>query len=331
MAHGTVLDMSEMPPVSPELLAATDTIQDAWIAWNPELQRVEVIATAGGPAVPVSSRHGTFFSGGVDAVHAALDGGAPGEILVYLDGFDHALGDLELAELMERMEPLAKALNGELLSFRTNWTIWRRDIHLSRLLLFGSVLAAAANLLGVRRMTIAASADWGDLFPTGSHIMTDPLWSTGKTEIRHWGCHRSRIEKLARIIQRPELLEGLQVCHAGAGNNCGECSKCIRTRVMLRLLGAELPNLGRHAVEEPMAMFARIMKHGQEGHYVSECLAAARSAGDEESARILARGIASVERRRVLRDISRRLLPGRSANRERTADLKPWGYGPDPR
>jgi CubicO group peptidase (beta-lactamase class C family) len=62
-------------------------------------------------------------------------------------------------------------------------------------------LAAIGHLLApaFERIYIAASVNYRDLFPWGTHPLLDPLWSSELLEFVHHGCAARRIEKLRFI------------------------------------------------------------------------------------------------------------------------------------
>jgi hypothetical protein len=330
MAAGADLDLREMPPVSPRLLAATETIQDIWTAWNPELRRVEVLATPGEPLEPIGDGNATFFSGGVDALHAALDGGGPGEQLVYIHGFDFSVSPDARSRVIPRLERLAGLLDSTLVVLQTDWIEWRRSLRLSGALTHGGLLAACAHLLAPRRMTIASSNTWGHITPWGSHPLADPFWSTEATEVRHWGSHRSRAEKVQRLAERPDLVAELHVCHARPEHHCGVCAKCVRSRVMLRLVGLDLPALDSGAEPDPIPRYLANLSGGSERIYLAECRGLAEAVGATALVARIDRAARKVSRRRTLREVRDLLFPAHAARLAARMDLYPWGRGPNP-
>src|SRR5262249_48716637 len=107
----------------------------------------------------------------------------------------------------------------------------------------GGGLASIALASALSRVYIASSYTYTELFPLGSHVVTDRLWSSEATEIVHDGAEAFRSDKLRKIAQDPVLLAGLRVCWQDAGYNCGKCEKCLRTMCALRALGLVTPTL----------------------------------------------------------------------------------------
>jgi len=91
-------------------------------------------------------------------------------------------------------------------------------------------------LLGFHRVFIPASVAYNQLFPLGSHPLTDPLWVNERIEIIHDGCEATRTEKLIKISKYDTAISNLRVCFTYMNKNCGQCSKCLRTMISLELL-----------------------------------------------------------------------------------------------
>lgn len=329
MAERRDLDLSELPPVSPTLLDAIPTLQAIWTQWNPYLSPIEVRAHRAAPAER-GEGEGLFFSGGIDATHSALEG-TPGQHLVFVSGFDQAIDRPSLPATTARLERLAQYLGSPLTMVETNWIDWRRDRRLSASLMHGGCLAAVAHLLGFGRVTISSSNTYARLTPWGTHCLVDPLWSTERTDIRHWGNQFTRAEKVARVLRASALHDDLWVCHQRPIGNCGRCAKCARTRLAFHLLGSELPIEGTMAHDEPVAAYLPHLKRGSEHVYIEEMKELARAGGHGQALQLLERGARQLARRRLLRDLRNAIFTDSSQRRMATTDLQPWGYGPAPR
>lgn len=90
-------------------------------------------------------------------------------------------------------------------------------------------------------VVIAAWHTWRELWADGSHPLTDPLWSIEATAIVRHGRDAKRWQKLAVLAEVPGALDILRVCWQDHRYNCGQCEKCLRTMVLLRILGLERP------------------------------------------------------------------------------------------
>jgi hypothetical protein len=103
----------------------------------------------------------------------------------------------------------------------------------------GGLLAAMALAHGgLAEARMGGSLPLGNLVALGSHPLLDPLWSTEATRIVHHAPGVTRVEKIAALGERPDVLATLRACDfAEPRRNCGDCDKCVRTMVGLELAG----------------------------------------------------------------------------------------------
>jgi hypothetical protein len=172
--------------------------------------------------------------------------------------------------------------------------------HVPWLTTHGAVLAAVGLLLGrgLRTLLIPSTNRHSRLFvPCGSNPLTDPALSTEALELVHYGCHRSRIQKIRALANRPEVRAHLRVCWQGqaAGGNCGRCVKCLKVMLPLALEGVldrfpGFPPLPPWDALDP-ACFAPVdlARYAPEQSYAAELLALAREKGQAEAARAIER------------------------------------------
>ena len=328
MFTGATLDLRHLPPVSASLLANMDQVQEIWTQWNSELKRVEVRANVAADQPPATSRTATFFSGGVDAIHAVLEGAGPGEQLVFINGFDFAMTEDQWATASARVGRLAAKLDGDFCAVETNWIDFTRHHRIARSTSHGGCLVAVAHLMAPARITIASSFSWAWLKPWGTHPLLDPLWSNGLTEIRHFGCDAARDEKVARIAHQPDLLDELWVCHVDPLGNCGRCPKCSRTMASLQLYG--LPMRGFRSSEgDPVDRYLRGMRKKPQRAFFSEFSQSVRRHAKDPTmiTRVEAAGRA-LARREALRKLWKLFAPAKPAPDIRDGDLRPEGFGP---
>ncbi|GAA4807168.1 hypothetical protein GCM10023353_08190 [Tomitella cavernea] len=106
----------------------------------------------------------------------------------------------------------------------------------------GYGLAHVALLLSEHLHTvyIPASAHCGDAPPRATHHELDYLWSSGAVQIIHDGLEADRVQKAETVKSSPAAMESIRVCFWNRADrlNCGECEKCVRTAINLRIAGA---------------------------------------------------------------------------------------------
>ena len=223
---------------------------DIYHAWWPELQTIPVCAEVeGAPHWSLRRRPAAcFFSLGADSYYTLLKnldgavyGTSPTTHLLFVTGFDVRLGNAKLLQAVA--DNLAKAERA------TATTVLHIETNLRQLtdpivpwnLFHGSAMASVGIALerAFEAIHIASSCSYDDLFPWGSHPLTDPLWSTTRLRLIHDGCEFTRAQKIANIARVPVVQETLRTCWENRQNryNCGECDKCLRTMAVLHTEG----------------------------------------------------------------------------------------------
>ena len=189
---------------------------------------------------------GCFFSGGVDSFYTFLKNKDQGKEkithLILVHGFDIPLWNIALFKTVHsRMQIIAKYYGVELISVKTNIKEIS-DPYVEWGMAHGGAIAATALFLrrGLRRVYIASSNSWDQLFPMGTHPYMDYLWGTESLELVHDGNEANRAQKVKKYIAFSQIaLQNIRVCYNNFGNvyNCGKCEKCLRTMVELTVAG----------------------------------------------------------------------------------------------
>lgn len=308
MRTGTPLEIDPMAPVSPRLLAGADALQDIFASWYPFLRKVPVRAVAA-PAQSLNAGVASFFSGGVDGSYTFLKHEPEITHLLFAKGIDmqlsnDALFEQALAANREFLEQRGKPLvpletNVRFLGHAyppLNWSICH-----------GGGLASIALALGFQRVYIAATHTYAELFPCGSHPLTDQLWSTEATGLVHDGAEARRSEKLERLGSCLEALQILRVCWHDAGYNCGRCEKCLRTMVGLRALKLTAPTFPTLSLDDVSRL--RVADDNELAFFKDNLDRAARG-GDEPLRRALAKCVRRYERRQAVGAADRAFFGG---------------------
>jgi hypothetical protein len=228
-------------PVSPLLLRNVNQLQEIYSSWHPKFKKIQIKAegsrnTVVAPPTEVAS----FFSGGVDSFYSLIKNNAEITTLIYVQGFDVWSHETEFLEKVRpRMVESARQFGKKLITVRTNlhefsdpFAEWGREYH-------GSALASVAHLLAptIKKFFVPSTYSYPHLSPWGSHLLTDPLWSTNTIEIIHDGAEASRPGKMKEVCQNQCALETLRVCldRTSGKYNCGTCEKCLRTMLNLHV------------------------------------------------------------------------------------------------
>lgn len=237
MLRSEPLEIDPRLPVSPLFLENTFLLQEIFHSWNPVLKVIRISARTS-PAEPLNTGTCTFFSGGVDSTYTLLKRQEEISHAVFIQGFDFFDDSETYATAVSRNTQFIQSLGKTLVPIETNHYPFGYRYNLSRNLTQGSCLGAVALLLGFPRVYVPASYSYRDLFPLGSHPMTDPLWSNESVKLIHDGCEAGRTDKIKRICSSESGLANLRVCFENMNVNCGTCAKCIRTMITLKQLHA---------------------------------------------------------------------------------------------
>ncbi|WP_147273043.1 hypothetical protein [Billgrantia montanilacus] len=239
--------------VCSELLANMTELQRVWVKWCPEVyQEVKIeVDEVRDEGEPVAGAVVTF-SGGVDGQFTtyrhtkglARDKRISISAGVLVHGFDIPLEDHDgIAGAAERARVALADLELNLILVRTNITEvslvnWEHYCGTA----LASVFSGMADFAG---MALIASGDAYDrlVVPWGSHPITDPLLSSKRMQVIHDGAGYSRFEKIKVLSAWEVGVRNLRVCWAGElhDRNCGNCEKCVRTRLDFLLAGEPDP------------------------------------------------------------------------------------------
>jgi hypothetical protein len=238
-------------PVDGALLANCARLMAVWKWWYPSVSIVPVEADAAAPAGPPGDRAGAFFSGGIDSFFTLLRGRAtatpnerrPIQDLLTVHGFDVSLPKRsEFERMLARHQRVADELGLELIDVATNLRETRWSAADWGTMAHGAGLAGIGLALERRFGTVYIASGGGyrgqGLHPWGSHPVTDPLYSTANTAIVYDAIEYLRIEKIEAIAGSAAAHHALHVCWVmDDDENCGACKKCLRTMLVLDLLG----------------------------------------------------------------------------------------------
>lgn len=229
-------------PISAQLLAAANQIQDIFQLWDRGTTRVRIEADVINlaPAAPTRGE-ACFFSGGVDSWFTALKNHARLQSLIFVMGFDIPLANETLGRtVQQQIRRAAGDLQRDLIEVRTNFRELSERI-LPWSLSHGAGLASVALLLAPTLHTVylPATHHYGDIFPWGSHPILDYLWSSEAVHIRTDGLAATRFQKMQLLAEHPISLRTLRVCYSNRETlyNCGRCEKCLRAKVSLYAMG----------------------------------------------------------------------------------------------
>ena len=228
--------VEESTPVSKKLHESLEELQAIYASWNRELNIVDIRGEITTDVIDFE-RIGSFFSAGVDSSHTLVNNKDDISHLIMCWGFDGGNDQESWDKRIAAQTVFAESIGKKLLPVVTNAREWTDKKLISWTMAHGLFLSSVGGLLGMKRVYIPASHTYNELFPWGTHVLSDPMWSTESTEVIHHGAGARRSEKVRDIIDDKAIADNLQVCWRGIHENCGTCSKCIRTMISIDLLG----------------------------------------------------------------------------------------------
>ncbi len=260
--------------MSEKLLQTIPEIQIIFNSWNPIFKIINIQAKGASNGTPTADS-ATFFSAGVDSLYTAIKHRDSLQALILINGFDFNMETDVWSSMVARNNEIAQLLGKRLILVETNLKEFTSWFNMARYVNFGASLATVAQLLNFGRVHISGHDTFEKISPAGAHPVVDPLWSTEKCAICHTGLESDRTGKIALISKQPELLEKLWVCWKDPRENCGKCSKCIRSYVAMRLCGIDdfkfssqihLSDISKQVIEddERLSFFEYFRRDAQE-------------------------------------------------------------------
>jgi len=319
MLEGTALVLDGLA-ASPRLIENLYHVQDIYSSWNRQYRKVPIEAASRQPGPPTREIL-SMYSGGLDSMYTLVK--HQGELtgVVMVAGFDMEPSQDERRTARQRNERLLRDRGLQLRYVGTNQRLWGQMHRVNRFFVYSSYLASSALLLGAARLYITAGVAYG--FPTfdGCQPYLDPLWSNGRTEVRHTGAELTRAEKLVEIVKHPDLLNGLRVCFRSQNENCGRCGKCMRTMIALRILGIQGP-FSRMLTLKEIGNLPLPDEHDL--HFAADNAQLAAERGDRATLGAIKSAIRKYDRQKTLLHFDRGFLGGML--RKGFRRLKPYEY-----
>jgi len=236
------LEVDNRIPVSQDICNRLHEIQSIFSCWNPKLSIIDVFCKTTATKKPFTAV-GSFFSAGIDSSHTLVRHMNDITHLVMFGVFDMGGDQKSWDERIFNQTNFAKSMGKTLIPIETNARDWTDAKKIAWAFVHGLLLSSAGTALGMKRLYVPSSHTYNELFPRGSHPLSDPMWSTESTSVIHDGAGCRRGEKTRDILKHPEVANNLQVCWNNFHNNCGECSKCIRSMMAVHLLGGKVNSL----------------------------------------------------------------------------------------
>ncbi len=242
--------------VSPVLLGNARHIVRLWSMWAPDLYREIDITASEMAETACAGRDAELmaFSGGVDSTvalseHVSLTGRKP-DILTVL-GMDYRREDAgRFGKLLDLTAEFRRQRTGAHLIVKSDAASVMRRFGVSADRGFGFQLAASFFLFDHRYGHFLAAADFADfqeclVGPYSTASCLTHHYSSGMCRSRLLGLDTTRAEKVAKLADDQLALHSVSFCkdYHTRPDNCGVCSKCVRTKAMFFAYSQEVPDI----------------------------------------------------------------------------------------
>lgn len=309
MIRNVDIRIEDSIPLSERLYKILPEIQTIYACWNSDLRRVNIHARID-PIKNAYESVASFFSAGVDGSHTLYRNMTKITHLIMISGFEVSGNTPESwRKSVEQQTVFARTIGKELIPIETNAKQWIDQRKIFWGFAQGLILSSMGPLLKAKQIYIASSHTYNELLPWGSHPLTDPMWSTESTEVIHDGAGFRRGAKMKDLCKNQQILDNLRVCWQSTYDNCGECSKCVRTMTALYLLGASsqaLPKLDQSLTK------LKILRTSDESGvtFLEDAMILAKDARNKKLYKILRRYYLRYQMFQILKILDRYILGG---------------------
>jgi hypothetical protein len=238
---------------SKETKSNAERLSDVWACWMPKkysLINVE-FSEYREPLNTNERKQLLLFSGGVDSTYAILNKPfAEKPDLLTIQGMDYKVSDqLNFEKAIEKTNILAAEYADQRIMVRSNAYDIYNTLKIPPRLTFVFVLSSVSFLFLKNYRDVTMAADFAlyqqfEELPYGSSIATDQLYASGDFKLETFGNDVTRAEKLPSILENKLALQSLSLCKDKKirPENCGVCSKCVRTKYMMLAAAGYIPN-----------------------------------------------------------------------------------------
>jgi len=238
-----------------ETVANAEALSRVWAMWMPSLfRKVKVSFESYEPVErEVSDTDLLLYSGGVDSTYNLLIRHEAGlkQSLLTLHGLDYKADDFErFADMISKTDPFCKRLNCERLFLRVDAYAEYKKYGVNAAIGHGFVLASGLFLMSGEFRDGVISSDFSReqeyiAFPWGTNSVTNPYFKSEGFALKTANLEVTRAQKMELLTTNKDALDALIFCgrKAARPNNCGVCSKCMRTKAMFLAATGEIPDI----------------------------------------------------------------------------------------
>lgn len=227
-----------------------------WSTWLPKLFKPVRVQSDGyvEPEAVGGSRELMLFSGGVDSTFAlkrhALEVGQKPDLLT-IHGMDYNRADADgFQRLQKKTEDFRRNYSGSSLEVKSNAASVMRRFGISSAIGHGFQLFSTLFLFDDVYRHGLISSDFNKpqdflSLPWGTNSLTNPMFAGSRMKIISLSDDVTRGDKVAALRNDAASLQSLSFCknRSVRPDNCGICSKCVRTKAMFYATGGDVPDI----------------------------------------------------------------------------------------
>jgi hypothetical protein len=194
-----------------------------------------------------------FYSGGVDSTYNLLCRKNAGkkQSLLTIQGMDFRHDDdARFAALIRKTDALARSISPQRLFVKHDLYSVYKKYKLHSGISHGFALASSAFLFSGNFSTAELAADGTraqeyDVHPWGTNSLTNPLFAGTTFRLNTANLDLTRCDKLPLIAKSTLALGALTFCkdRSYLPENCGRCTKCVRTKAMFMAAIGSVPSM----------------------------------------------------------------------------------------
>lgn len=242
-------DIEFTQPVDPKVIENANRMAGIWSILAPEDYTVVSVTAPPGwvPATGPRSDALILYSGGIDSTFTMTEIGRREETGTALTalGMDYHLHEAaKFDRLLAKTAPLLDHLNYRRVVVRINFRkVFLGPISNAHAFVFASCLFLFKPLFEKAVMSADCTPEHDMLSFDSSNHVTNRYFAGTDFRMETAGSSHNRTDKVAAMTRVPEILPALAFCTAKQSkpDNCGRCSKCIRTKAMFVAVSGTIP------------------------------------------------------------------------------------------
>ena len=291
--------------VSPTAARNAERLSHLWETWKPELfTSISVTADTMAETPPSRTEKRLMaFSGGLDSTVALHDFHARTGLrpdLITVHGMDYKRDDqIRFEKLLKKTDAFRSGVSDSQIISRSNASSVMRRFEIKPDIGFGFQLAGTLFLHENFYSRAMIAADFADFYecligPYGTTSAAVALFKSENFGIDLLSLERTKAEKAAVALQDERILRSISFCknYDTRPDNCGMCSKCVRTKALFYAISGDIPDIFLKRAFDPSDLQGIDLSRSYERVFAQDNLRIARLNGRADEFAFLKEGLA---------------------------------------